>query len=199
MFTFRSLAVDCIHNSIWWWKMHTLFSHHNSTSSSTPNIHYFQSGDGNSIINTWSGDGHSIITIKNGDKKHFTQPNLEGWVGIIELASRGRTQCIATLCLSFSALLSLVLMEKKYTHFLHSLPLQPWVHKLIFKGMKWAYSWSRYHFLDIGLKDFVYVIYQIHNLHGIYSNVKIWIIQIMKVHMVVDVTMHQYFGEKPKM
>ncbi len=31
MFTFRSLVADCIHNSIWWWKMHTFLSHHNST------------------------------------------------------------------------------------------------------------------------------------------------------------------------
>jgi hypothetical protein len=53
--------------------------------------------------------------------------------------------------------------------------------------------------LDIGLKDFVCVIYKIHNLHGINLNVKIWVIQIMIVHMVVDVIMHKYFGEKPKM
>jgi hypothetical protein len=70
MFTFWSLAADCIHNSIWWWKMHTLLSHHNSMSSSTPNTHYFQSGCGCSMTSAWSGDGHSIITIKNGDKRH---------------------------------------------------------------------------------------------------------------------------------
>jgi len=58
-------------------------------------------------------------------KVYFTQSNLEGWVGIIELAPRGRTQCIAALCLSFSALLSLVPMKEEYTHFLHGLPLQP--------------------------------------------------------------------------
>jgi hypothetical protein len=42
-----------------------------------------------------------------------------------------------------------------------------------------------YYFLDIWPKDFVFVTFQIKNLHGINLNVRKWIIQIMLIFMVV--------------
>jgi len=42
-----------------------------------------------------------------------------------------------------------------------------------------------YYFLDTWPKDFVFVIFQIKNLHGINLNAKNWIIQIMLIFMVV--------------
>jgi hypothetical protein len=49
---------------------------------------------------------------------------------------------------------------------------------------KGAYSQSRYHFFDIGFKDFVFVIF---HLNGINLSERYWIIQIMKIFMVVVV------------
>jgi hypothetical protein len=42
-----------------------------------------------------------------------------------------------------------------------------------------------YYFLDIGLKDFVFAIFQIQNLYGINLKEKYWIIQIISIFMVV--------------
>jgi hypothetical protein len=48
-----------------------------------------------------------------------------------------------------------------------------------------AYLWLGYHFLDIGFKDFSFAIYQTQDLHGVNLSMKIWLIQIMIIHIVV--------------
>jgi len=49
----------------------------------------------------------------------------------------------------------------------------------------WGHSWLGYYFLYIEFKDFVFVIFQIQNLHEINLNGKYWIIQIILIFMVV--------------
>jgi hypothetical protein len=52
-----------------------------------------------------------------------------------------------------------------------------------------------YYFLDIGLKDFVFAIFQIQNLYGINLNEKYWIIQIIQNFMVVVIfCIHMYLS-----
>jgi len=52
-----------------------------------------------------------------------------------------------------------------------------------------------YYFLDIGLKDFVFAIFQIQNLYGINLNGKYWVIQIIQIFMVVVIfCMHMYLS-----
>jgi hypothetical protein len=56
--------------------------------------------------------------------------------------------------------------------------------------IKKAYSQSRYHSFAIGLRDFVFAIFEIQNFNGINLNERYWIIQIMMIFMVVVVVFH---------